>query len=369
MAVFVAIVVLDAMKLDWIQRITLGGAIVLFSYFIGHTIEKKRGDATPPPLASAPSALSTPPNLDASKRELKGRPNASQNLPTPKEEAPEPPLPQKQEASPAVPPLRRPIKVQAEMLRNWIGQTAAQTKVNEMWLSQIFQRTLDNRPDGPDVDVPAALRYLNSKDEVEILETTRRRYRTWWGEVFQEDIRFNIKNPNSSPSPQGPTSTTINNAPGGFAISGGSVINPSVTNIVAPTGRVLSKEKADSLVEQLKGNKKVSVAIVDFEPVTHEMDQLTRQLQGIFREANWDEVAVYKKDIRNTHITNSYGPNNTVTNEPDGLHCIGDSAESRMVIDLLSAVGLPCILSAPNLYPIPVPAPILTIFIGRDLSQ
>ena len=57
---FVAIVVLDVMKLDWIQRSTLGGAIVLFSYFIGHTIEKKRGDSTPPTLASAPSLL--PPN-------------------------------------------------------------------------------------------------------------------------------------------------------------------------------------------------------------------------------------------------------------------------------------------------------------------
>jgi hypothetical protein len=88
--------------------------------------------------------------------------------------------------------LRRPIEVQADMLRNWIGQTVAQMKVHEMWLSQIFQRILDNRPDGPDVDVPAALRYLNSKGEVEILETSHRPYRTWWGEVFQEDIRFKV---------------------------------------------------------------------------------------------------------------------------------------------------------------------------------
>jgi hypothetical protein len=67
-AVFVAIAVLDVMKLDWIQRSTLGGAVVLFSYFIGHTIEKKRGDSTPPPIASAPSLLPTkPPNSDAPK--------------------------------------------------------------------------------------------------------------------------------------------------------------------------------------------------------------------------------------------------------------------------------------------------------------
>jgi hypothetical protein len=137
-----------------------------------------------------------------SKREPKGQSDAALIPPTPKEEAPEPPPTKKQEAPPAAAPLRRPIKVQAEMLRNWIGQTAAQTNVNEMWLSQIFDRLLDNIPDGPDVDVPAALRYLDSKGEVEILETSHRIYRTWWRETFQEDIRFKIKNSASGSSPQ-----------------------------------------------------------------------------------------------------------------------------------------------------------------------
>jgi hypothetical protein len=122
-------------------------------------------------------------------------------LPTAKIEQ-EPPPAKKQEAAPAVPPLRRSIEVQAEMLWSWITQTAAETKVNEMWLSQIFQRVLDNNPGGPDVDVPAALRYLDSKGEVEILEISHRKYPTWWGETFQEDIRFKIKNSASGSSPQ-----------------------------------------------------------------------------------------------------------------------------------------------------------------------
>jgi hypothetical protein len=126
-----------------------------------------------------------------SKRKPKGQYDATLDLPTPKEVAPEPP-PQKQEAPPAVQALRRPIKDQADMLRNWIRQTAAQMKVNEMWLSQIFQRHLDNIPDGPDVDVPSALRYLEANGEVEILETSHREYRTWWRETFQEDIRFKV---------------------------------------------------------------------------------------------------------------------------------------------------------------------------------
>jgi hypothetical protein len=54
--IFVSIVVLDAMKLDWVQRSTLGGAILLFSYFIGHTIQKR------PEVTLSPSVESTPPS-------------------------------------------------------------------------------------------------------------------------------------------------------------------------------------------------------------------------------------------------------------------------------------------------------------------
>jgi hypothetical protein len=77
------------------------------------------------------------------------------------------------------PPLRVSIDAQAAMLRSWIRQTAERTKVSEMWLSQIFRSDLDNIPGGPDVDVPAALRYLDSRGEVEILETARRPYLAW----------------------------------------------------------------------------------------------------------------------------------------------------------------------------------------------
>jgi hypothetical protein len=92
-----------------------------------------------------------------------------------------------------VPPLRRPMDAQTKMLRSWIRQTMDRTGAREMWLSQIFQSVLDGTPGGPDIDVPQALRHLASEGEVEILETTVRTYRTWWGELFNEDIRFRVK--------------------------------------------------------------------------------------------------------------------------------------------------------------------------------
>lgn len=97
-------------------------------------------------------------------------------------------------ASPvSAPPLRRPMDAQTKMLRSWIRQTMDRTSAREMWLSQIFQSLLDGIPGGPDIDVPQALRHLASEGEVEILETTARTYRTWWGELFNEDIRFRVK--------------------------------------------------------------------------------------------------------------------------------------------------------------------------------
>jgi len=41
-AAFVYVVFYDGMKLDWLRRASLGGAILLFALFIGLTIEKKR---------------------------------------------------------------------------------------------------------------------------------------------------------------------------------------------------------------------------------------------------------------------------------------------------------------------------------------
>lgn len=68
------------MKLDWVQRGTLGGAILLFSYFVGHTIEKKRAETTPPPVPSVPSSLPTnPPDLNAQKQMAPAPPDSTQS--------------------------------------------------------------------------------------------------------------------------------------------------------------------------------------------------------------------------------------------------------------------------------------------------
>jgi hypothetical protein len=137
-------------------------------------------------------------------------------LVSPAPQNPEAPKPPPETRAPetrvsAVPPVRRPIEIQAAMLRGWIDQTTALTKVNEMWLSQIFQYQLDNIPAGPEVDAPAALRYLNSKGEVKILETAPRPYRTWWGEDFQEDIQFKIQSSASTEPPLKPSAKLAGN--------------------------------------------------------------------------------------------------------------------------------------------------------------
>jgi hypothetical protein len=55
--VFVSFVMLNVLKFDWTQRATLGGAILLFSYFVGHTIEKQRALATSSSQVAAPLPL------------------------------------------------------------------------------------------------------------------------------------------------------------------------------------------------------------------------------------------------------------------------------------------------------------------------
>jgi len=106
--------------------------------------------------------------------------------------APAPPTPPQPAKPPAAPPLRRPIEQQANVLRECIQDMAKRTGASEMWLSQIFRGTPPVFPTGPEVDVPAALRYLDSRGEVEILEKMSRPYQTWY-EVFNEDIRFKVK--------------------------------------------------------------------------------------------------------------------------------------------------------------------------------
>jgi len=58
-AVFVSLAVINVWKFDWTQRITLGGAILLFSYFVGHTVERQRYSASPPSSLTTPAPPST----------------------------------------------------------------------------------------------------------------------------------------------------------------------------------------------------------------------------------------------------------------------------------------------------------------------
>jgi hypothetical protein len=129
-------------------------------------------------------------------------------------------------------PLRLPVHDQAAMMLSWIRQTSDETKVNEVWSSQIFSRLLDGVPSGPDVDVPLALNYLASQGKIEILETAIRSYQTWWGETFQDDIRFRIKSATATDRPKAQQPQVVINAPGGIPIVGnqGTVNSPTVNN-------------------------------------------------------------------------------------------------------------------------------------------
>jgi hypothetical protein len=52
-AVFVGLVVLNPLKFDWTQRVTLGGCIVLGAYFVAHTALRTK---EPPKVVEAPDS-------------------------------------------------------------------------------------------------------------------------------------------------------------------------------------------------------------------------------------------------------------------------------------------------------------------------
>ncbi len=56
-AAFIGIVVLNLMKLDWTQRITLGLAVVFFSYFISHTLYKQAKPPVVQPSVTPPKPI------------------------------------------------------------------------------------------------------------------------------------------------------------------------------------------------------------------------------------------------------------------------------------------------------------------------
>ena len=68
-AAFITLVLVNVLKFDWTQRITLGAAILFFAYFLGHTIEKTRSPIDPDspgvssqPASSQPARESVAPN-------------------------------------------------------------------------------------------------------------------------------------------------------------------------------------------------------------------------------------------------------------------------------------------------------------------
>jgi formylglycine-generating enzyme required for sulfatase activity len=96
-------------------------------------------------------------------------------------------------AASAPPKARLGANSQLDVLRTLVGQMG----VSEMWLSQIFGRGLHSFNGAPAgcglVDYPDAVRGLARRGEVEIIGIENRRYREFYGEAFDEDIRFRVR--------------------------------------------------------------------------------------------------------------------------------------------------------------------------------
>jgi hypothetical protein len=137
---------------------------------------------------------------------------------------------------------------------------------------------------------------------------------------------------------------------------------------VVNMGRIITPLKYDAFVQHLTGSEKTSVAIVGFEPITQEIERITRQIKGAFLDGGWGDVPANKADIRNVHNV-FYINNDRLINEPEGMHCVGDGVVFSHIVQWLSEAGLECKISPAALYPpaYPVPAAI-TIYIGRDLQ-
>lgn len=167
----------------------------------------------------------------------------------------------------------------------------------------------------------------------------------------------------SNRAPQQP-SLQINSAPGGFAISGGTINNPTVNNITVPTGRRLSEANFSILTNSLR-KVQGTVLFVGYEPITKEMDNLIGQLQRAFQAAGWQAPAMKSSDGISAHRTvlDDTGRHDFV---PDGIHCVGDSDVYRQVLGLLQSSGLNCENASKILYPPPDTSRTITIFVGRN---
>lgn len=86
---FIAIVLLNTMKFDWTQRITLGVAILAFSYFVAHTLYEQHNVQSP---QQAPANLPSPPAQTPAENAVKESPR--------REEKPENRQPKKPHAEP-----------------------------------------------------------------------------------------------------------------------------------------------------------------------------------------------------------------------------------------------------------------------------
>lgn len=92
--------------------------------------------------------------------------------------------------SPSVPPPIREdmIGYQVPVVRELVRQFG----VEEMWLSNLFQRQLDGIPLAGTIDYPVVIAELEKSGEVKILETVNQQYRDHWGELFRPNIRFKV---------------------------------------------------------------------------------------------------------------------------------------------------------------------------------
>lgn len=177
---------------------------------------------------------------------------------------------------------------------------------------------------------------------------------------FLEDIKKRLDDISQQP-------TVTNNAPGGFATSGGTLINPKVYNILTDPGRVLPEDKAEHLVSELKKLPKGTALLVLHKPVDKEMNAYGGQLQAIFSAAGWDLPGTVI-DISHQHITTNYG-GTVVSNDPEGLHCVPDGTQlSKDLLSVLSEAGVHCKVSSSQFYPTPEPGFTLALFMGRNLE-
>jgi hypothetical protein len=175
--------------------------------------------------------------------------------------------------------------------------------------------------------------------------------------------------PSSIQAPASQPVPAINYAPGGFATSGGTLINPQITTIVQDTGRLLSPTKYQLLIDGIRSLKVGTAALILHQPVDKEMNRFGGELQAAFHQAGWNLIGFPPRDLSHNHVWVNFGTAQQISNVSEGLHCVSDGSElAQNVVNALSAVGVMCEMSSSMIYPTPMPQPALTLFMGRNLD-